>query len=116
MSSQASTTRPNLDDLVSRYVDLQAQIADLTDALEGVKSQLRDLGPGEHRTSNGAAVVVSPPPRRFNLTAAWSLLTEEQRAVAVAPDPKKVKAQLPEVLIDQCMDPGTGAARVSVKA
>lgn len=104
-----------IDNLVASYVSLTDQINQLTDALDGIKSQLRDLGPGEYRSSSGVTASVSAPSRRFDINTAWSLLTPEQQAVCVAPDASKVKSQLPEILLEQCYAAGAGAPRVVVR-
>lgn len=105
----------DIDADVIRYLELGEQIEALQMQQAQIKARLRDLGPGKHEAVGGVVVQVTPPPRSFNLDRAWTMLTEEQRAAAVAPDPKKVKQQLPEVLIDACMDPGNGEARVTVR-
>lgn len=107
------TTTP-VDDLVAEYLDLADRIQVLTAQQDNLRARLRDLGPGRHPTSSGLTVTVTPPSRRFNLDRAWEMLTVEQQTVCVAPDPRKVKAQLPPALTELCMEPGTGNPVVKV--
>lgn len=106
------TSNP-IDDLVSEYVDLAEHIAVLTAQLENIRARLRDLGPGKHPTTSGLVVTVTPQ-RRFNLERAWGMLTPEQQALCVAPDPKKVKSQLAPALTEACMEPGAGHPVVKI--
>lgn len=106
----------NLDDDVNDYLNLTEQLVSLTAQRDAIKARLASRGPGEHTTTNGQITVsVTAPPRKFNLTKAWSMLTEDQKDVCTSPDAAKVKKQLPGILVDDCMDEGTGAPRVSIK-
>lgn len=104
----------HLDTLVTRYLDLTEQIEQLTAARDNVKAAMRDLGPGEHVAESGNKVTVTAPSRRFNVDRAWTLLSPEQQALCVAPDARKIKAQLPQVLVEECMDAGKGDLQVRV--
>ena len=104
-----------LDRLVDEYLILQEHVDKLTDELEQIKARLRDLGEGAHKTSSGATVYVSEPPRRFDLDAASELLTLAQRAVCMRLDEREVKRWLSPVQLDSVMRAGNGRARVYVK-
>lgn len=106
----------NLDTLVARYVDLSDHIDHLIAARNEIIDQLRDLGPGKHPTGSGLVVTVSPPSRRFNAARAEQMLSPQQLELCHHDgyDAKKIKQFLPPVLLDQCMDPGTGSAMVKV--
>lgn len=108
-------TKIDLDAEVREYLELTDRIEQLTRERDDVKARIRKAGPGKYETSFGVGVTVTPPPRTFNGTKAWSMLTPEQQALCVSPDPKKVKAQLPAVLVEECMEEGTGEPRVLVK-
>lgn len=103
------------DDDVRTFLDLTERIEKLTAEREAVKQRFRALGVGNHPSVNGITVQVTAPPRSFSLEKGWKLLTAEQQAVCMSPDAKKVRAQLPPVLLDSCMDEGTGEPRVTVK-
>lgn len=102
------------DDDVRRYLDLSETIEALNAERETVKNRLRDLGPGKHPSVNGVTVTVTPPSRRFNPDRAWTMLTPEQQTLCVSPDAKKIKAQLPGVLLDQAYDEGAGSPVVKI--
>lgn len=117
MTQQPAQPTPirDVDALAGLAVDLQDQIAQLGDQLKNVKAQLDEqLGEGDHKTTSGIKVKVQGPNRKFNPDKAWLLLKPEQQAVCMSRDVAKVKGQLPQVLIDACMDPGTGANIVKV--
>lgn len=105
----------SLDNDVAQYLDLTDQIEQLESRRNAIKARLAQRGEGTHTTTTGIAVTVSPPNRRFNLEKALAMLTEEQVAVCMGPDAAKVKKQLPPVLAESCMEPGTGQLRVVVK-
>lgn len=107
-------TTTHLDDLVATLVDLNDKIAHLDAERAAIKAAIIDTGVAEH-AAHGVTVTVRPPSRRFNLDRAWTMLAPEQQALCVAPDPKKVRAQLPPAVLDACMDDGTGNPVVSVK-
>lgn len=106
----------DLDDQVRHYLELADQIERLQTQAASIKVRIRtELGLGNHKTSYGVSVSVASPSRTFNAARAWDLLTEEQKALCVSPDSKKVRKQLPEVLLETCMDEGTGDPRVTIR-
>lgn len=111
------TTTPtvDLDHEVRTYLELTERIEELQVQRATIIARLRTLPAGKHDTTYGVGVSVSMPSRSFNSTKAWALLTPEQRALCVSPDAKKIKAQLPPVLTEQCMDEGTGEPRVTIR-
>lgn len=108
-------TTTDLDRDAALYLDLAERIEHLTAQRDAIKARLAGLDPGSYPTQAGVTVTVSPPSRRFNIERAWMMLTAEQRNLCSSPDAKKVKAQLSEVLVDTCMDEGTGAKVVRIK-
>lgn len=106
-----------IDDLVAEYHQLADQVLALQERQAAVRGQLRQLGLGEHRTSNGHKVTVRMPNRRFNAVAAARLLAPEVLELCKAEptyDTKKLKSFLSPVLLDQCMDAGVGDYVVTV--
>lgn len=101
---------------VQRITELQDHAAQIDDELRALKAELATLLPVGTHAAAGVKVTVSNPSRRFNLDRALTMLTPEQRTLAVGPDLRKVKAYLPPVLLEQCMDPGTGAIVVKIGA
>jgi hypothetical protein len=112
------TTQPiplhDIDQLVATYLEIQDQISGLNGQAAHIKAQLAGLGIGEHATTSGVSVKVREPNRSFNLDRAWTMLTPDQQKVCLSPDGKKVRSQLPEVLLEQCMDAGKGQPVVTV--
>jgi hypothetical protein len=110
-------TTEEFDADAQRYMELAEFVAEVNDEMAAIKARFRTLGDGAHKAPSGVAVTVTPPNRSFNLDKAVGLLNDEQRALCKADgyDPKKVKGMLPPVVLDVCMEPGTGDARVSVK-
>lgn len=104
----------DVDHLVDRYLDLKAEAEAIAGQMDAIKHQLRDLGVGQHQTSTGVPVVVQAPARTFAKDKAWAMLTPEQQAVCVSPDPKKIKAQLAGVVVESLMVPGKGDPIVKV--
>lgn len=105
----------SVDQLVGDYVEIQEQISALTDRANNIKAQLvEQIGIGE-RAVGDVKVSVREPNRRFNLDKAWSLLTDEQKALCVTPDATKVRRQLAPALADTCYDAGTGAPILTVR-
>jgi hypothetical protein len=102
---------------VRRLLELAQAAETIVSESNAIKARLRALGNGEHPTPCGATVTVTPPNRTFNLDRAVTMLNDEQRDLAKPDgyDAKKVKQFLPPTLLEQCMDPGTGDLRVSVK-
>lgn len=105
----------DLDAEVQRYTELSEAIEQLNSERAQILVRLRSLTPAKYTTTYGVGVTVSAPARSFNLERAWATLTPEQQAVCVSPDPKKVKAQLPGVLVEAFMEEGTGDPKVAVK-
>lgn len=105
------------DNDARRYLELDELLSSVQEEMSAIKARFRTLGEGAHKAPCGVAVQVSPPNRSFNLTKAVGLLNDEQRELCKADgyDPKKVKGMLPPVVLEICMDPGKGDARVSVK-
>lgn len=115
---EPATVQPlrSVEQLVVEYLDLQDQAARLADRLAGIKAQIGDqVGVDNSLDVNGVQVSVRAPSRSFNLARAVELLTEEQKQLCQSLDAKKVKAQLPPVLTEQCMDPGRGNPVVTIR-
>lgn len=90
--------------LVSRLVDLQDRIADLTSEAEAVKAELRSLNPGDYAI-NGQPALRIQPTRRFDADKALEYVPEPLRdqCYSTVVDPKKVKQYLAPALADACM-------------
>lgn len=101
-------------DLVRRLAELQAQIAELTDIAEGIKTELRTLPPGDH-TVDGRPALRIIPTRRFDPKIGITLVPEvlREQCYTTDLDPAKVKEFLPPALLDTCMVE-SGKAKVSV--
>lgn len=113
---QDPTPIRSLDDDVAIYLDLAERIDQLEQQRKAVAARIAETaGPGQHTTTAGTRVTVSPPNRRFNTDRGWAMLTDDQRALCVSPDAKKIREQLPPVLAEQCMDAGTGTPRVTIR-
>lgn len=104
----------SLDDDVLTVLELQERIEDLQAQLVAAKARIADRGVGRHETSTGVVATVYGPAHRFDKDKAWTLLTEDQRAVCMSPDTTKIRQQLPPVLAEQCMTPGTGRLQVRI--
>lgn len=117
MTAQPNDPQPiaSLDYDVAAYLDLTEQMEDLENQRATIRARLATRGVGTHTTTSGITVAVTAPSRRFNLERAWTMLTDDQKDVCTSPDAGKVKKQLSQVLVDTCMEPGTGNPRVSVK-
>lgn len=121
MTTESTTSQDQpIDEQLERDVAALLDLAEHIEKLQGeqadIKARLAARYPaGTYRTSHGVAVTVKSPSRTFNADAAWAMLTPEQQALCTKPDPAKIKAQLPGVLVDQLMVPGTGAPSVAVK-
>lgn len=115
MNAQNAQPIQTLDDDAALYLDLTERIEELENQRATIRARLAHRGPGNHTTSTGLTVAVTGPNRRFNIDKAWALLTPEQQGLCASPDARKVKSQLAQVLVDSCMEPGTGAPRVVVK-
>jgi hypothetical protein len=100
--------------LAWRLREIQDSQSRLNDEAEHIKATLRGrLRPGQTGLNGGAPVVKIQATRSFDLDAAAGLLTDEQRQLCVVEllDAKKVKAQLPAVLVESCMK-ATGKPKV----
>ena len=100
--------------IVSRLVDLQVQIADLTAEAEGLKAELRVLPAGDHDIDGKPALRIIPT-RRFDAAGAASLLDPElrQQCLKFDYDPAKVKQHLTPAQVDAHMVEA-GKPRVTV--
>ena len=114
MSEQPVTPLRDLDQLATTFLELADKIAQLTAQQDHIKDQLRDLGIGKHLSPAGIPITIQAPSRFLNTSRAWAMLTDEQKAACMSPDYKKARAQLPAVLLEQCMDPGNGNPVVKV--
>lgn len=94
----------NHSQTLSRLVDLQARIAELTSEAESLKAELRQLEAGEY-TINGQDVLKIVPTRRFDATAAALTLSEELRSkcLTVTYDATEVKKHLTPVEVEEFM-------------
>lgn len=117
MTAQPTDPQPiaSLDDDVNAYLDLTERMEELESQRATIRARLAQRGPGTHTTTTGTKVTVTAPNRRFNRAKALTMLTPEQQQTCMALDDKLIKAQLPPVLLEGCMDEGTGAPRVTVK-
>lgn len=116
MSSQPQPIA-DLDYDVAAYLELTEKVEELNSQREAIKARLAQRGLGEHVTTTGTVVAVTPPNRSFDLDRAVGFLTDQQREVCRVDgfDAKKVKTQLAEVVLDQCWNEGKGAPRVTIK-
>lgn len=105
----------SLDDDVAALLDLNDRIDDLESQRKAIRARLAQHPVGTHETSHGVTVTVAAPPRKFNRERGLAMLTEEQRELCYSLDEKKIKEQLPAVLLEQCMDEGAGALRVTLR-
>ena len=112
------TTNPvpiaTLDDDAASLLELQEKIEELSFQAATIQARLAQRGPGTYPTSHGVKVVVTAPSRSFNLDKALTMLTPDQLALCQGPVAAKVKKQLAGVLVDECMEPGTGSPTVKV--
>jgi hypothetical protein len=104
-----------LDRIVAEYLLLRGQIEELSDKLDWLKERLRTLGPGAHSTNEGVTVLITDPPRTFDVDAALAILPEPVRDLCTTIDPAKVKQYLSAQALDSVMLPGNGKRRVTVK-
>lgn len=114
MSEQPVTPLHDLDQLASTFIELADKIAQLQAQQDHIKDQLRDLGVGKHSSPSGIPITIQAPARYLNTERAWGMLTRQQQNACMSPDYKKARAQLPPVLLEQCMDEGTGKPIVKV--
>lgn len=118
-SQDSAATETEVDEQLERDVadllDLNEHIEKLTQEVATIKARLARRDPGSYPTQSGVTVQVKAPARRFDDAAAWKLLTPEQQALCVKPDPTKIKSQLPGVVVESLMVAGTGNPTVTVK-
>jgi hypothetical protein len=90
--------------IVSRLADLNARIAVLADEAEGLKAELRDLGPGEYAIAGRPAVSIVPT-RRFDAAAALQAIPTERRSecLKVEPDAGAIRKMLTPEQVDGFM-------------
>lgn len=99
---------PDLDTdtarIVSRLVDLNAQIADLNAKAEELKAELRRL-PADEYAIDGRTALRIIPNRRFDPAKGLELVPEQLRngCYSRALDPAKVKSYLAPALLDAAM-------------
>lgn len=107
-----------LDELVKRYTMLGATIDELETERAEVLDRIRSYGIGQHVSLAGKVIKINPPNRKFNVARAAMILPEEirGRCVSIAWDPKLIKRELTQDQLDECMEPGTGSARVIIDA
>lgn len=89
---------------LSRLVDVNAHIAELTAESESLKAELRILPTGDYAVNDRPAVRIIPT-RRFDAAKAAGLLSLEQReaALTVSFDAAKVKQHLTPVEVEEFM-------------
>lgn len=104
-----------LTELAERIVHLQAQREEIDAAIEQLKGLIVEaVGISSTTLANGMKVNVREPNRIFDVDAAMSALTPEQRALAMKVDPAKVKAQIAPALAEAFYKPGKGKCVVTV--
>lgn len=108
-----TTTEHDYEKTLRRYTELDEQRRQIEEEQRELKAELATLGLGSHNIL-GVKVTVTAPSRKFNLDRAITFLNDEQKKLAMAPDPAKVKQFLPPVLLEQSMDAGTGNPIVRV--
>ncbi len=107
---------PTLQAEVELYLHLADQISAMTEQQKEIKARIAATVPvGEKVAVGDVKVSVAPPSRRFNADRAFTMLTPEQQALCLGPVPVKIKANLPPVLLDACMDPGAGDPIVTIR-
>lgn len=101
-------------DLVRRLAELQAQIAELTELAEGIKTELRTLPAGDH-TIDGKPALRIVPTRRFDPKLGITLVPEvlREQCYTTDLDAAKVREFLSPALLDTCMV-DAGKPKVSV--
>lgn len=90
--------------ILTRLVDIQAQIAELNSEAEGHKAELRNLAAGDY-TLGGRPALSIIPTRRFDAAGAASLLDPDvrQTCLAVTYDATKVKQHLTPAQVEAHM-------------
>lgn len=103
------------DRIHARLLVINAQVADLNAEAEGLKADLRTLGPGTF-AANGSTFTITPP-RAFDVQAAIALVPAEKRPLCLAEptlDPAKVKRHLTPDQLEACMKVTNGKAKVTL--
>lgn len=116
--TQQQSVQPlrSVEQLLAEYLDLQDQASQINERMAGIKAQIGDqVGVGGSLDINGVQVSVREPSRRFNLERAKDFLTDDQLALSLSVDATKVKKFLSPVLLEQCMEAGTGASVVTIR-
>ena len=113
----AITTELDLDtrQIVTRLVDLQERIADLTGQAEALKAELRtSLSTGDYTIDNRPIIRIAPT-RRFDPLKAIELVPAELRPLCEKTeyDPAKIREYLAPALVESCMRE-TGKPQVRV--
>ncbi len=112
------TTDPTLDDLLAEWHDLTARRADIDARLDQIKTALAQLGEGTH--TRGANRITIYRTRRFDQTAAWTILEGQPPEVITACtetviSSTKAKKILPPALYEACQAAaGKPTVRVSL--
>lgn len=94
----------DVERMVTRLVDLQARIAELSGEAESLKAELRDsLVPGEYRAGESTFKII--PTRKFSPDLATSILPPDviKDCLRVELDPAKLKANLTPAQLEMCM-------------
>jgi hypothetical protein len=107
-----------VEDLVRDLADAQYQQAAIGERIAMLKAQLADqIGVGGNIQVGDATISVREPSRRFNPTKAQALLAPEVLELCKTDgyDNAKLKSFLSPVLLEQCMDAGTGSPIVSLR-
>lgn len=108
-----STTTLETTEATEDIAGIVTRLRDLTDAkttidaeIDELKTRLRKAADVGHRVIfQGESLYTLQANRRFDVNLALELLAPSQITACqvVTVDPKKVKAQLPPVLLEQCM-------------
>lgn len=90
--------------IVSKLVDLNARIAEMTTEAEALKAELRNLPEGDHAI-NGRAALRIIPNRRFDAAKGLELVPEplREQCYTTAVDAKKVREFLAPALAETAM-------------
>lgn len=109
MSAEADVER---DRLTARLAELNAKVAELNGEAEGIKAELRALGPGEYPAPGGMTLKIIPT-REFLVAEAIALVPEDKRqeCIEITISAAKVKKHLTPIQVEACMreKPGSKA-------
>lgn len=90
--------------LVERLAYLEGKLAEFSEARDEVKSQLRELGIGEHVVDGGPTVVIRQTYRFDGALASKVLPAPLLKLITVErPDPRLAKSKLPETVYQKCL-------------